>query len=216
MAAEQWCRAAGVDCLYALIPLQEIAGITGAIRRGAVPVDVRLEFALTADRLPAQPAPVASIRDAAPADLHALREMAAAGYEQTRFFADRRFARERAAALYVRWIERSVEGWAARVFVADHGGRAAGFVTCHADDGSGRIGLIGVAPAARGQGIGASLVAAAARWCFDEQGLSVLTVVTQGRNVDAQRLYQRAGFVTTTAGLWCHRWFTTEGVEDRS
>jgi ribosomal protein S18 acetylase RimI-like enzyme len=33
-----------------------------------------------------------------------------------------------------------------------------------------------------------------------------VSVVTQGRNVAAQRLYQRAGFVTASTQLWYHRW----------
>jgi hypothetical protein len=32
-------------------------------------------------------------------------------------------------------------------------------------------------------------------------------VATQGRNVDSQRLYQRAGFVTDRVRFWFHRWF---------
>jgi hypothetical protein len=32
-------------------------------------------------------------------------------------------------------------------------------------------------------------------------------VITQGRNVRAQRLYQRSGFVTASSQLWYHRWF---------
>ena len=38
-----------------------------------------------------------------------------------------------------------------------------------------------------------------------------ITVVTQGRNARAQRLYQRAGFVTESVRLWFHRWFDRRG-----
>jgi hypothetical protein len=31
-------------------------------------------------------------------------------------------------------------------------------------------------------------------------------VVTQGRNVRAQRLYQAHGLLTRSIGLWFHRW----------
>jgi hypothetical protein len=33
------------------------------------------------------------------------------------------------------------------------------------------------------------------------------TVVTQGRNVAAQRTYQGAGYRTSRTSLWFHRWF---------
>jgi len=37
-------------------------------------------------------------------------------------------------------------------------------------------------------------------------------VVTQGRNLAAQRLYQRNGFVTASLQLWYHRWFPRENA----
>ena len=40
------------------------------------------------------------------------------------------------------------------------------------------------------------------------------SVVTQGRNVAAQRLYQSAGFRTAAVQLWHHCWFT-HGVAER-
>jgi hypothetical protein len=33
------------------------------------------------------------------------------------------------------------------------------------------------------------------------------TVVTQGRNVVSQRVYQRCAFMTRSAQLWYHCWF---------
>jgi dTDP-4-amino-4,6-dideoxy-D-galactose acyltransferase len=40
-----------------------------------------------------------------------------------------------------------------------------------------------------------------------EQGLSLIHVVTQGRNCRAQRMYGRCGFLPDTLQLWYHRWF---------
>ena len=41
---------------------------------------------------------------------------------------------------------------------------------------------------------------------FATQGVEKVTVVTQGRNGAAQRLYQRCGFVTGSIHLWYHKW----------
>jgi dTDP-4-amino-4,6-dideoxy-D-galactose acyltransferase len=65
--------------------------------------------------------------------------------------------------------------------------------------------LVGVSEKARGRGLGRELLINAIRW-FSAEGVEVVTVVTQGRNVGAQRLYQRCGFTTRSAELWFHRW----------
>jgi ribosomal protein S18 acetylase RimI-like enzyme len=56
-------------------------------------------------------------------------------------------------------------------------------------------------------GVGRKLVVASLGW-FDAHGADRVTVVTQGRNIAAQRLYQRCGFLTRSTGLWYHRWFS--------
>jgi dTDP-4-amino-4,6-dideoxy-D-galactose acyltransferase len=79
-------------------------------------------------------------------------------------------------------------------------------VTClRGDAGTGSIGLVGVAEAARGRGLGGRLVAAALGW-FAGQGVERVEVVTQGRNVAAQRLYQAHGFRTRRVEVSFHRW----------
>ena len=83
-----------------------------------------------------------------------------------------------------------------------------GYVSCHLDgeDGAGRIGLVAVSSHARGDGLGRTLVLAALRW-FEEQGVGTVRVVSQARNCEAQRLYQRCGFVTDSVHLWYHKWY---------
>jgi hypothetical protein len=50
------------------------------------------------------------------------------------------------------------------------------------------------------------MVLAALDW-FEMQGAKETTVVTQGRNVAAQRLYQQCGFITKTVQFWFHKWY---------
>jgi ribosomal protein S18 acetylase RimI-like enzyme len=141
------------------------------------------------------------------ADAPSLRAIARASFRGTRFDADPGFAPGRAADLYDVWLERSCAGWARAVLVGLVDRAPAGFVTCH-DDGEGawRIGLIGVAGSARGRGVGRALVAAALDSCARSGG-QTMSVTTQGANVPAQRLYQRAGFLTSSVHVWYHRWF---------
>ena len=42
---------------------------------------------------------------------------------------------------------------------------------------------------------------------FAERCVRLVSVVTQGSKVAAQRLYQGCGFATSAVELWYHRWF---------
>jgi dTDP-4-amino-4,6-dideoxy-D-galactose acyltransferase len=201
---DRWCGEHAVDCVYLLADAEDRDTLAGAAAAGFAVVDVRLTF----DR-PAPAAPAAAAEGVRPAhadDLPALRAIARRAYTDSRFYFDRRFPRQRCDALYERWIERSVDGGADAVLVGETDRRAAGYVTClRGDAGTGSIGLVGVAEAARGRGLGGRLVAAALGW-FAGQGVERVEVVTQGRNVAAQRLYQAHGFRTRRVEVSFHRW----------
>ena len=110
--------------------------------------------------------------------------------------------------MYETWTEKSCHGYADAVLVAEMNGQAAGYISCHLLDGAeGNIGLVGIGAEWRGMGLGTALVNTGLRW-FADQGVTRATVVTQGRNWQAQRLFQRSGFMTRTVQLWYHRWFT--------
>jgi ribosomal protein S18 acetylase RimI-like enzyme len=70
----------------------------------------------------------------------------------------------------------------------------------------GSIGLFAVAQEFRRKSLGRQLVAAALEY-FRHNGLAQATVVTQGRNLASQRIYQRCGFLAESVQLWYHCWF---------
>ncbi len=74
-----------------------------------------------------------------------------------------------------------------------------------------RIRLVGMDSAYGGRGLCEVLLSMTLRALAD-QGVRYVQVVTQGRNYAAQRLYQRAGFVTKKTELWYHRWFLEKEV----
>jgi ribosomal protein S18 acetylase RimI-like enzyme len=150
--------------------------------------------------------PVPGLRPATEADIPALERIAAASFHGTRYTSDPRFPADAVARLYPTWITNSVRGYADAVLVAEQAGAVAGFISCHrGESGEGSIGLVGVDAGARGGGMGAQLVHGALGWLAGA-GCRDASVVTQGSNVAAQRLYQRAGFVTRRVSLWYHRW----------
>ncbi|MCL4247800.1 MAG: GNAT family N-acetyltransferase [Anaerolineae bacterium] len=203
-----WCTQAQIDCLYFLAEADDPATIALAQAHRFQLVDIRVTLGLRSKNRPQHPAlPQSHVRSATAADVEALKAIARVSHLDSRFFFDPHFDRARSATLYAVWIEKSCQDYADAVLVYDDGGGAAGYITCDLDrDNSGSIGLVGVAAAWQGKGVGSTLVGASIDWLV-KSGAAHVSVVTQGRNVRAQRLYQRHGFVTETMQLWYHRWF---------
>jgi dTDP-4-amino-4,6-dideoxy-D-galactose acyltransferase len=204
VSIDHWCADQAVDCLYFLADADDAETTRTAESHGYHLTDIRvtLECRMT-QAVDAQPATVRPYQNS---DLPALEAIAASSYTDSRFYYDPCFPRERCDALYRTWIANSANGYADAVLVAEHDGRTAGFITCHLKDSAGEIGLVGVAESARGHSIGSHLVIAALAW-FHNNAAEVVTVVTQGRNIQAQRLYQRSGFRTHAVQLWYHKWY---------
>ncbi|MBN1977011.1 MAG: GNAT family N-acetyltransferase [Anaerolineae bacterium] len=212
VAILRWCEDNGIACLYFLADSADAQTVRLAEKHSFQLVDVRVTFeqrlsqrsgnALSVD------ADGITVRAALPADVQLLQALAKDSYRDSRYYFDPCFSRERCDELYQTWIRRSCEGYADSVWVAELDGGPVGYVTCHLskDCAEGQIGLIGVGREVSGQGIGTRLMQTALAW-FADKGVSTAVVVTQGRNIAAQRLYQRCGFVTRELQLWYHKWF---------
>ena len=205
------CEDQAIDCLYFLADAadQDTISVLQANRFDFV--DIRLTFA---SRLlePARPSQSNKLRFrlGCEDDLRALLPIARDSYQGSRFYVDRRFDSEAASQMYKIWLRNSLAAdYADAVLVADLDGLPAGYVTCHLNSpaGEGNIGLVGVAESARGKGCARGMILRALEW-FHEQGIDRCNVVTQGRNIPAQKLYQRCGFSTRSVELWFHKWFT--------
>lgn len=204
--AERWSQVNRIDCLYFLADSADTRTVEVAEQAAFHLVDIRMTFQCDVPPMPPGRGDD-GLRVATLADLDDLRAVAKDSHHDSRFYADRHFERARADALYERWIENELRDRSGVVFVPDVGGRAAGYITCRVIERNvGEIGLLAVAEGARNSGAGAALVRAALRW-FAEREVGRATVVTQGRNAGAQRVYQRAGFLTRSVELWYHRWF---------
>jgi dTDP-4-amino-4,6-dideoxy-D-galactose acyltransferase len=201
-AAVAAADADGARCLYCLCPADRWDSLEAAFALGFRLYDVRLELGR---ELPAEEAAESAVREARPEEHAALEAIARERLRGTRFWNDRRFDRARVADLYAAWVRRGLETPPERrTLVA---GDAEGFVTCRFDEdgGLGTIELIAVAAEAEGRGLGRRLLAGADA-AFEAAGLTRAAVVTQAGNAAAQRLYQGAGYRSTRADLWLHRW----------
>jgi dTDP-4-amino-4,6-dideoxy-D-galactose acyltransferase len=197
-----WCQANQIDCLYFLADTQD-PDLPRVIRDFSL-TDIRIRFELPLGQVVPLRSPLA--RAAKPADMPALRNLARISHRDARFYYDGRFPVSKCDELYGTWIQRSADGWADAVFVAEWEGKPAGYISCHLSGSDGSIGLIAVDERARGRGLGRTLVESSLAF-FHDHGMERALVVTQGRNIASQRLYQRCGFVTESVRFWFHRWF---------
>ncbi len=201
-------KARAVRCLYFLASADDDLTVSLAETAGFHLVDVRVELVWRRDRDEAATCPPpAGIRLGTPSDSEALASIARGSYSHSRFCVDPHFSPARSQELYCEWIRKSVRGLADAVLVAEGPGGVAGFVTCSSDGEKGAIDLVGVAENARGRGLGSVLIKAAKAHFVHERACVEVHVVTQARNLAAQRLYQNEGFRTASVGLWFHKWF---------
>lgn len=205
-----WCRDRKIACLYFLGDVSDPVTVQLAEQNQFTLVDVRLVLSCRPNIANAKcdaSNEQLLIRASRSSDIAKLKQIARTNHRDSRFYFDRRFPREDCDRLFETWIERSCRGYAEVVFVGDVAATPSGYVSCHrVNNSSAKIGLLGVSEAARGKGLGHCLVQRALQW-FAEQEVEHVTVVTQARNIAAQRLYQRVGFATRSAGLFYHRWF---------
>jgi dTDP-4-amino-4,6-dideoxy-D-galactose acyltransferase len=205
----QWCDSHRIQCLYFLADPSDPETIRSAEDNAFRLVDIRVTLERDlANISPLNPEPSECIvRDAASADVPTLRSIARASRPPSRFYYDGNFPQSSADSLYETWIEKSCHGYADAVLVCELAGRVVGFISLHLSDlDLGHIGLVGVTPDAKGKGPSSKLLAESFRW-FNEHHVRRVRVVTQGRNVAAQRLFQKHGLLTANVQMWYHRWF---------
>ncbi len=204
--ALEWCGSHEIDCLYFLADSDHNETVRLAENNSFRLVDIPVTLTLKSLAEGNDYNTAHGVRLFREEDLDCLKAIARQSHSDSRFYFDGRFPKERCDDLFATWIERSCQGWAAAVFVGELDRAIAGYCTCHIDGDAGLIGLMAVAPQAQGRSLGRRLVGAAVSYA-NSRGISRINVVTQGRNVRAQRTYQKSGFITDSVMLWYHKWF---------
>jgi dTDP-4-amino-4,6-dideoxy-D-galactose acyltransferase len=208
-AALNEAQSLGLRCLYFEADPSDAETVAAAEKYGFHLVDVRvmLEHPFNHAPAPLIALPKLVIDSPRPEDMPRLREMAVQIGYTSRFAFDRHFAPGEAERFYSQWLDSACEGFADAVLVArwQPQGEAVGLLTCTQRDAVAHIQLIGTHLDQRRRGIGAGLVQAGLNWA-KTQHVGVMQVVTQARNIPAQRLYQQMGFLTRSMSLYYHKW----------
>ena len=126
--------------------------------------------------------------------------------EYSRFRLDGKFPRQSYEKLYTRWIEQSVSGnISTDVFCYIKNDNPCGLLTLNIQKNNAVIGLLSTAVQWRGKGIASALLSHVRQYAFDKNVQS-LSVATQESNINACRLYEKNGFMKSSATYVYHVW----------
>lgn len=208
-SALTWAREQGIKCLYWLVDpsCHESARVAGLHEFTLVDVRVTLEYRSAADKnRPLDPCLSETVRIFESEDRSELYGLVSTAFYQSRFYFDPGFPRDKVNQMYRTWIDKCIDSNDGHVQVTGTS-QITGCLACTARDGEvhGTIELIAVAPHSMGKGLGKALVECALAFAR-ERNLSRMEVATQARNIAAQRLYVKSGFIPLKQELWFHRW----------
>jgi ribosomal protein S18 acetylase RimI-like enzyme len=206
-------RQVGLRCLYFEADPHDLTTVITAERNGFHLVDVRvvLEYVFADRETSVEQMPTVcelAIQPGRESDLPCLEAIAVGIGHLSRYAFDPEFRSGDGERLYREWIKNAFYGLADVVLVArfaNDGDAAVGLIACANANKIAHIQLAGVHPRHRQKGVGTRLVQAALGWAR-QQGAREMRVVTQARNVPAQRLYQQMGFFTRSMTLFYHKW----------
>jgi dTDP-4-amino-4,6-dideoxy-D-galactose acyltransferase len=217
--ALQWASELALDCVYFLVNTDDPETIRVAERNGFYFQSVRTVVERSLVNLESvilPPMDGLTLRISRVDDLDFLRPVARHAYNWTRFAIDPCFPDEKSEEMYDIWLTKSVNHeMADEVIVAEYEGQAVGYVTCRLakdSSGEGTIQLLGVNEENRGLKIGQRVVVESMLW-LAKQGMTKVSLATQGHNVPVIRFYERLGFTTRSIQFWYHKWFTDCNAE---
>jgi dTDP-4-amino-4,6-dideoxy-D-galactose acyltransferase len=198
-----------IDVMEYLCNCHDKLSVVTAEKAGYSFVDIRLTFETGLGHVaaPVAPRPNMALRPARLEDIPRLREIATGIYPDSRYYFDGNFDQEKIVEFYRNWVEKAVRGtFDDHALVLCEAENPVGYCsTNHHHGRAAKIGVFGLDERLRGTGAARYLLEAAL-WELKKSGREHVEVVTQGRNYAAQRLYQRAGFITQKTELWYHKW----------
>jgi dTDP-4-amino-4,6-dideoxy-D-galactose acyltransferase len=213
--SDRWCKKNNIACLFYLCDCNHAMSVRCAEASGYGFKDIRMVFEMRMDHHISHGMP-SGVSECAAEDLAPIREIAEISYIQSRYYYDGNFDVGLLRKFYSNWLVNTFNSPRGKIFVArDGAGRAFGYISGETDNEGrvGRIILVGVDGEHARSGIGKSLVDAMVDWMRGKKVYTV-EVITQGRNIGAQRLYQKCGFRIASLSLWYHKWFELPKKQD--
>jgi RimJ/RimL family protein N-acetyltransferase len=138
-------------------------------------------------------------------DISILKKKFASRFNFTRYYTDNNFDKKKILEFYKNWIERSVKGqFDDYTLLMKEKNKIIGFCTLkERSNNSATIGLVSVIKSKNQYGL--KLIKGVENFLF-LKGIKKLYVVTQGRNHQAQKLYDRCFFKIDKVKCYYHLW----------
>lgn len=202
--------------LQYLCPCDDLTSIHQAETAGFHFVDIRLTFQKTLSSSDAmtnfEKKSGIHFGLATPAHIPEIIAMSSDLYQDFRYYVDTPFPRKKVDNFYHAWLSNAVYGKYDHLcyclFIND---MPIGYCTVRFNDQhTASLGLFGIAKEHQRKSLGNYLLQLTCADLFNK-GYKEIHVVTQGKNIGAQRTYQGNGFKTLRTEMWYHRWFFTEG-----
>lgn len=202
-----WAVEQCMDCVYYLADGGQSTSALAAENHGFHLMDLRVTYQIELKNMRSDLQKI-SIRQATANDLPVIKQMASEFHGISRFFADEHFERLKCKKLYELWIERDFIDPDRYLWVSEDQGQITGYTSASINESKqiAEIGLVGVNPQWRGQGVGFNLQLGVMQQ-LESLGVDHVEVVTQGRNINAQNLYSKSGYILKSIDLWYHKWY---------
>ena len=202
------CQRAGAELVYWMTDPEDAPSNAAAEQVGGILVDRRCvyERLLTPDDCVPDAGQTAEASMLSCRGRESLAQLALQSGQRSRFRVDPGMPDGAWEGLYRAWMDRSLSHQIAdAVLIECDADDPIGMITVSRNEKCGVIGLFGVDEAQRGRGVGAALLSRALCW-FQRAGCERVEVATQGHNVGARRIYERAGFTLASQTNVFHFW----------
>ena len=147
------------------------------------------------------------LKKATKSDIPKLRNISKNIYIHSRYYFDRKYSINKISKFYMNWVEKSVKSsFDDYCLCLYHKKQVIAFSTIKIyNSKKSSISLFGVDKNYMNKNIG-SLMLQNTIFYLKKEKIKNIEVVTQGRNIVAQKLYQKNGFKTKKTELWYHKW----------
>jgi dTDP-4-amino-4,6-dideoxy-D-galactose acyltransferase len=189
---------------YFFVPPQEKRIIKHIIKKGSILVDQKTKFSKTTEKHDKFSNNITEFQNEMINEKLIQLVLKAGVY--SRFCTDVNFTNKEYERLYIEWLEKSIKKKIAfKTFLANKGSDIVGITTLGEKEHYAYIGLVAVDENSRGHGIGYDLIQSADNEAF-EIGLTKIKVVTQLKNKNACRLYEKCNFQIEDITNIYHYW----------